>query len=344
MSLVWKACWLILVLGLTSACTTIKLQEQNFLRSRSQVILYQLTRFGDASVEEIAAQTAYTKEQVQSSLHKLQQDQFVQQQGQSWSTTSRYQSEQKEYVESIQDFSLAALNNKSTSHKVKLYSVPEQQVQLAAFTALQPARQTLLIFPGNGFNLVPDSSEIESFLAPDRNVFVMEYPGMGNSKQALTIASLRQAAQQFYQHVIGLASVRDTDILLYGFSLGGFVATELAAEVQPQGLIIDSTAPSMTAWVDANVPLYAKAVVNVEIAPTLKQVSNIEHLKQLTCPVLFIAGADDEITPVRFMREMQQVAQQAKFTDLAVLDGVSHGQSIEHKDFSALVNHFIQQL
>nr|WP_269468589.1 alpha/beta fold hydrolase [Alteromonas sp. ASW11-130] len=221
-----------------------------------------------------------------------------------------------------------------------MFTVPDSGIYGASFIS-ENANETLVIFPGNGFNLVPDMSEIRPLLAPKRNIFVMEYPGMGESKSKLTVSTLRESARRFMSYVSQRSDVYTTRIILYGFSLGGFVATEVASADQVDALILDSTAPDMQKWVDANVPVYAKAFVDINIAPQLREVSNIEHVSSLSITILFVAGKQDRITPPELMQTLFDAAMVAEFKKMTLLDNVRHGESIDHSDFKHAVNHFL---
>ena len=334
----------LVLVGLSiTACSSITIKEQGFLRDRQQAILYYLTRFGAASSDDIAKHTYYPVESIEKSLKTLQEKSLVDSNSDVWSVTDKYRTDEQEYVEAIKQHSEEKISAALTHHRYTKRMLTPEGVQFASFVS-STAEQTIIVFPGNGFNLVPDVRELLKLLEPNRNVFVLEYPGMGDSKGELTIQSLRNAAQQFYESIAQDPAVQGTKLIIYGFSLGGFVATEIAASNNVDGLILDATAPDMQSWIDANVPLYAKAFVRVEADDALKQVSNVRIIKRLTCPMLFIAGSQDQIIPPEMMKTLHDSAENAQYKSFMILDGVEHGESLDHSGFRPLLAQFLRAL
>lgn len=334
---------LVLVSLSITACSSITIEEQGFLRDRQQAILYYLTRFGASRSDDIAKYTYYPVESIEKSLKKLQEKSLVDSNSDVWSVTNKYLTNEHAYVEAIKLHSEEKISAALTHHQYTKRTIVPEGVQFASFVS-STAEQTIIVFPGNGFNLVPDVKEILKLLEPNRNVFVIEYPGMGGSKGELTVQSLRNAAQKFYELISQDPAVQGTKLIIYGFSLGGFVATDIAASNDVDALILDATAPDMQSWIDANVPLYAKAFVRVEADDALKKVSNISIIKRLSCPILFIAGSQDEITPPEMMKTLHDSAVNTKYKSFVILDGVAHGESLDHSDFKPLLSKFLSAL
>lgn len=65
----------------------------------------------------------------------------------------------------------------------------------------------------------------------------------------------------------------------------------------------------------------------------------VKRLRQITCPVLVLAGEDDCIAPPRFSREIQELLPQAQ---LVVLRGVGHAPPFEDaRQFNTLLMEFL---
>ncbi len=339
-SLVRKAFLLLTCLTFVSACSSITIKEESFLRDRQHSTLYQLIRYEGSTKDEVSERTYYSVEEIDKSLIKLQKKGFVEYRSGGWWITEKYRKEEPDYTTSIEKFRIQDIQSGLSEHDFSLKRIDNDRIQVAAYLSNSP-KETLVIFPGNGFNIVPDILEVKKFLAPHRNVFVMDYPGMGDSQGRLTIESLRASAKSFIDYVAVQDSVKNTKLIIYGFSLGGFVATEIASQLELDALILDSTAPDMQSWVDANVPLYAKAIVNVEVDEKLKSVSNLGVISTIGCPILFIVGADDEITPPALMSKLESSAKNSKYTEMVILEGVSHGESLDHSKFKTTIGTFI---
>ncbi|WP_167854951.1 alpha/beta hydrolase [Mangrovimicrobium sediminis] len=334
---------LALLAALLAGCTTVHIDEAMMLQDRRQELLYRVALHGPATSAQLAQEAAYPLADVERELAQLARDEYVQQRGDRWDVGPAYPPGGLEYTEAVRGFDAEALRQRQPGHRFVLYRLDPPALQVAAFLAEDPDT-TLLLFGGNGFHLIPDVTESEKLLAPGRNLFAMDYPGMGGSAGETRIEELRAAAQRFFEHVTGLDAVRGTRIVVYGFSIGGFVASEIAASYPVDGLILDSTAPDIQAWVDANVPWYARALVDVDIAPPLRTVSNTRQLATIACPVLFLVGGRDRVTPPRFGRELAQSALAAPWTDVVELAQAEHGGSSDDPRFAAVVDGFIARL
>lgn len=323
----------------SSACTPIRIEEQSFLRSRSQAVLHYLIREGASTSAELAKNTAYPIPTIEHTVAQLAENGSLILEDGSWALTQTYRTKQADYISSIEQFSATQLNSKHKLHDFVQESLSEPNLAIAGFIAKNPS-ETLLFFGGNGFTLIPQMHALERFLEPQRNVFSLDYPGMGESEGPLTVASLTEAAERAFKHIANKTAVSNTTLIVYGFSMGGFVATHIASTFGVDGLILDSTAPDIQSWVNASLPFYAKPFVKLDIDANLLVANNADAISSITCPILLIAGADDAITPPALMAQLRDSAKKSSHTDLRVLDQTSHGKSIDHKSFASLLDAF----
>jgi len=95
-------------------------------------------------------------------------------------------------------------------------------------------------------------------------------------------------------------------IILYGESLGGAVAIELAGHVQPAGLVVESTFSSL-----ADV-----ARIHYPLLPTrwLLQYhyDSIARMGLVRCPKLHFHGKDDSLVPIELARRLFDAASEPK--------------------------------
>lgn len=332
-----------LLLGM-SACTIININEQSFLKDQKQIILYQLTLNGPQSKEELVNRTGYNEELIDKQLIRLNRNGSITQVQKMWKVTEKYVNANKEYVESIQKFNIEIEKNNYNHHTLSIFTVPKTSISAASFIT-QHATTTLIIFGGNGFNIVPDIQEVgKVMLADNRNVFVMNYPGMGDSSEETTIDSIENSASTFFNYVSNHSSTQGTNIVVYGFSLGGFVASDIASNNNLDGLILDSTAPDMQSWIDANVPFYAAPFVDINVSNSLAKMSNLQALETVKCPILFIGGKEDNITPVDMIPTLADASHTALSKTIVILDGIGHGETPDHSKFKSTISEFIQTL
>ncbi|MFP5338669.1 MAG: alpha/beta hydrolase, partial [Gammaproteobacteria bacterium] len=119
---------------------------------------------------------------------------------------------------------------------------------------------------------------------------------------------------------------------IYGHSLGGAVAVDLAAEpgqqaerdetpAEARALIIESTFTSLadvaTAVSDTTLPV--RWLLS-------QKFDSLEKIDQIGMPLLVVHGTDDRYVPPRFSEQLYQAARQPK--QLLLVEGASHNNSL----------------
>ena len=102
----------------------------------------------------------------------------------------------------------------------------------------------LVYFHGNGENVSSYLSFTAQLYAMGVNVLMPEYRGYGESGGEPSEAGLYQDADANYQYLID-QGVSPDNIILYGFSLGSGVATDLASRKEVGGLILEAAFTSL---------------------------------------------------------------------------------------------------
>ena len=160
--------------------------------------------------------------------------------------------------------------------------------QLAVLHLPNPqARYTLWFFHGNA----EDLGDLEPFLLALRAngyaVFAFDYPGYGHSTgkpSESTLYASARAARASLREVLKVPAGRT---LLYGRSLGGGPAVQMAVEERPAGLILQSTFVSAF-----------RVVTRWRLLP-FDPFENLKKIPRLKCPLLIMHGRSDEVIPFR---------------------------------------------
>ncbi len=127
------------------------------------------------------------------------------------------------------------------------------------------------------------------------NVLSVDYRGYGASQKTKpTEAGVYADARATWQHVIITRGVPASRVVLYGYSLGGAVATELATQTSPAGLITEGAFSSAPAWVHYHYPWQPEALARLVMQ---NRFENLEKARSLTIPWLVLHGRHDSITP-----------------------------------------------
>jgi pimeloyl-ACP methyl ester carboxylesterase len=155
---------------------------------------------------------------------------------------------------------------------------------------------TILYLHGNGSNIGDNLERAEIFHRLGLNVFLIDYRGYGLSKGKFpTEKTVYDDAQTAYDYLKD-KGIKPEDIFIYGQSLGGAIAINLAVN-NPQiaGLIIESSFTSMRDMV-AHQKIYNFLPVNLILT---QRFDSLEKLPRLKTPILFIHGMEDRIVPAR---------------------------------------------
>jgi len=174
------------------------------------------------------------------------------------------------------------------------------------FIPRQGARQTVLFFHGNAGNISHRRESIEIFHRLNLNVFILSYRGYGASEGKTDEKGLYKDARSAWRYLTVDRKIKQEDIILFGRSLGGAVATALATEVQPAGLILESTFSSAGDMAAVLYPVLHWVIYSRYSFDTASR------LRQVHTPVLVIHSVDDEIIPFKIGQKVFEAANEPK--------------------------------
>lgn len=172
-----------------------------------------------------------------------------------------------------------------------------------------PARQSehvLLFFHGNAGNISHRRESIEIFHRLGLSVFIIDYRGYGKSAGKPDEAGLYRDAAAAWRYLTDEKSFADHRILIFGRSLGGAVATRLAAGVQARGLILESTLSSAQDFARQVLPLLSRLVF------TRYNFNTAEYIRHVNYPVLVLHSPEDEIMPFALGEKVFRSAHEPK--------------------------------
>ena len=114
-------------------------------------------------------------------------------------------------------------------------------VKINAFFHSNPdSKQVLLWFHGNAENIGYGLSQMRELATLGTNILAVDYRGYGKSEGAPYEAGVYKDADAAYDYLVKQRQFRPQDILVYGHSLGGAVAVNLASRRPCGGLIVQS--------------------------------------------------------------------------------------------------------
>ena len=162
------------------------------------------------------------------------------------------------------------------------------------------AEKTILFFHGNGGNISHRGDSIYIFHKLKFNVFIIDYAGYGKSEGSASENSLYLSANAAWHYLISEKNIKAKDIIIFGRSLGGAVAVDLASGVKAGGLILESTFSSVRDVVDI---AFAKWSSLIYLRYRFDSLSKIKHV---TSPVLVIHSPDDEVIPFQLGKRLYE--------------------------------------
>ncbi|WP_456377241.1 alpha/beta hydrolase [Thiolapillus sp.] len=199
------------------------------------------------------------------------------------------------------------------------------------------AKQTLLFFHGNAGNISHRGASVEVFHQLGLNVFIFDYRGYGRSQGRPDEQGLRQDAWAAWRYLIEERGLEPKDIILFGRSIGGVVAAGLAAQVQPGGLILESTFSSARDMAEVIFPLLSHVLFLRFDFDTLAYVG------QVRSPVLVLHSPDDEMIPFRLGKKIFAAANEPRY--FAEMRGSHNGGFLESlPEYEQALNAFVSSL
>jgi fermentation-respiration switch protein FrsA (DUF1100 family) len=166
--------------------------------------------------------------------------------------------------------------------------------------------RTLLFLHGNGGNISHRGESLRIFHRLGLNVLIIDYRGYGRSEGSPSENGLYQDSRSAWRYLTVQRGIKPQDIVIFGRSLGGAVAAELAAEVQPAALIIESSFSSTRD-------------VAKKIFPLLSRLSYLRYdfdaaaaIKQVHSPILVLHSPQDEIIPYELGEKLYLAANAPK--------------------------------
>ena len=180
-------------------------------------------------------------------------------------------------------------------------------VQLSGwFVPSESARGVILFCHGNAGNISHrlDSIQIFHQLGPD--VFIFDYRGYGQSEGKPTEQGTYKDAEAAWRYLIEGRQVKPNEVIIFGRSLGGAVASWLAQSHTPGALILESTFTSLP---DIAAGLYPYLPVRLLLR---FEYNTAEYLGRVDCPVLIVHSRDDEIMPFNHGQRLFESAKEPK--------------------------------
>jgi uncharacterized protein len=169
---------------------------------------------------------------------------------------------------------------------------------------------TLLYLHGKGFNIGANINQSYQFRQLGFSVLLIDYRGYGRSQGSFpSEARIYEDAETAYNYLVKQRQLSPSEIFLYGHSLGGAVAVELAiAHSEAAGLIVQSSFTSMLDMVERQSLM---RLFPVRLLLTQK-FDSLNKVKLLRIPVLFAHGTADPLIPAAMSEKLYAASGEPK--------------------------------
>ncbi|HEX8183349.1 MAG TPA: alpha/beta hydrolase [Blastocatellia bacterium] len=168
-----------------------------------------------------------------------------------------------------------------------------------------PAQSVLLWFHGNAGNVSHRYDMIRTLMQIPVNVFIIDYRGYGKSEGAPSEQGIYADAQAAWNYLATERRIAPERIIIFGKSLGGVAAIDLASKVEPAGLIVQSSFTSASDMAAAILPIYPRFFMRSKMDSKRK-------IASVRCPKLFIHSRADEVVPYELGRKLFEAAPEPK--------------------------------
>jgi fermentation-respiration switch protein FrsA (DUF1100 family) len=165
---------------------------------------------------------------------------------------------------------------------------------------------TVLFCHGNGGNMMHRLDSINILYNLGLSCFIFDYRGYGNSEGKPSEEGTYLDGRAAYKWLTREKKVSPDSIIIFGRSLGGSIAAQLAGKVRAKALVIES---AFTSYVDIGKKFYPYMPVQWFARFSYK---TIDYVKAVHCPVMVIHSRGDEVVPFEFGLELYEMANEPK--------------------------------
>jgi fermentation-respiration switch protein FrsA (DUF1100 family) len=159
---------------------------------------------------------------------------------------------------------------------------------------------------GNSGNLTNHRHWIQAFAERGISVFIFDYRGYGKSDGEPIEEGLYSDATGAYEYLLKQKKIDPKRLFLFGHSLGGAIAIDLASRKQSAGLIVESSFTSASAIAAGIVPVYPFGWFIHSRFDSIGKMPNIH------APLLIIHGDKDALIPFQHGQELYAAAHEPK--------------------------------
>ncbi len=200
--------------------------------------------------------------------------------------------------------------------------------------------KTLLYLHGNSANVSKEAERASLFHQLGISILLIDYRGFGQSSGDFpSEAQVYEDVEAAWQYLIQKQKVRPAEIFVYGHSLGGAIAIELALHhPETPGLIIES---AFTKARDLAVENWWTHYIPLDLLFN-QRFDSMSKVKSLRMPILFIHGTADAMIPYPMSQQLFATASSQKKLQLIPQGDHDHSFKIGGARYLETVRNFLE--
>jgi fermentation-respiration switch protein FrsA (DUF1100 family) len=193
----------------------------------------------------------------------------------------------------------------------------------------------ILFCHGNAGNLIDRTNLVVKLReATNLPVLIFDYPGYGHSGGEPSEESLYASADTAYDWLTQQKGVDPTQVVIFGESLGGGVAVDLASRRPHRALVLVHTFTSLPDMAQNTVPWLPRSLVT-------SRFDNLGKIGTVQRPVLIVHGTADRTIPIVQAEKLYAAAHDPK--QFVPLPNADHNDALG-PDFFRAVNDFLNHI
>ncbi len=196
--------------------------------------------------------------------------------------------------------------------------------------------RTILFCHGNGGNMGNRVGSLLTFNQLGFNTLTFDYRGYGESSGKPSEAGTYRDAKACWDYLINQCGLQPSDIILYGRSLGGAIASHLAVDVNPAALVLESVFASIPDMATEMFPILPIAFF------CRYKYDNARNVAKVSCPVLVAHSQEDQTCPFSQARHVFDAASDPK--QFVEMEGGHNGGGLDsNPHFQDLLMVFLEK-
>jgi len=168
------------------------------------------------------------------------------------------------------------------------------------------SKKAVLFCHGNAGNISHRMETVEFLKGYRVNVLLFDYRGYGLSDGSPTETGVYLDTRAAFDWLVNDRGYKPEDIVVFGRSLGGAAAVDLAANTVCGGLVVESSFTSAYEIGKAMFPYFP-------VRYLLRfRFDSVNKIKEVSCPVIIMHSPDDEMIPFEMGRKIFEAAREPK--------------------------------